>query len=105
MCLRCATLEPVVAATTPTTSRTHRPGCEAARRRHRQPGHRRAEERILHRHRCRVAQSLGYEVMLAADAHSTFSSPVIPADEIIAHHNRLLSGIVERVVPVAEIEF
>jgi nicotinamidase-related amidase len=54
---------------------------------------------------CRVAQSLGYKVTLAADAHSTFDNPVLPADKIIAHHNRLLSGIVERVVPVAEIRF
>ena len=54
---------------------------------------------------CRVAQSLGYKVTLAADAHSTFDNPVLPADKIIAHHNRLLSGIVERVVPIAEIAF
>lgn len=54
---------------------------------------------------CRVAQTLGYKVTLAADAHSTFDTPIIPADKIIAHHNRLLSGIVERVVPVAEIKF
>ena len=54
---------------------------------------------------CRVAQTLGYGVTLAADAHSTFDNPVLPADKIIAHHNRLLSGIVERVVPVAEIKF
>ena len=54
---------------------------------------------------CRVAQSLGYKVTLAADAHSTFDNPILPADKIIAHHNRLLSGIVERVVPVADIVF
>jgi hypothetical protein len=44
-------------------------------------------------------------VTLAADAHSTFDNPILPADKIIAHHNRLLSGIVERVMPVAEIAF
>ena len=54
---------------------------------------------------CRVAQTLGYKVTLAADAHSTFDTPVLPADKIIAHHNRLLAGIVERVVPVSEISF
>lgn len=54
---------------------------------------------------CRVAQTLGYKVTLAADANSTFDTPILPADKIIAHHNRLLSGIVERVVPVAEIAF
>lgn len=54
---------------------------------------------------CRVAQTLGYKVTLAADAHSTFDNPLLPADKIIAHHNRLLSGIVAAVKPVAEIAF
>ena len=54
---------------------------------------------------CRVAQTLGYKVTLAADAHSTFDTPILPADKIIAHHNGLLAGIVQRVVPVAEISF
>lgn len=54
---------------------------------------------------CRVAQSLGYAVTLASDAHSTFDNPVLKADQIIRHHNRLLSGIVERVAPTAEIAF
>jgi len=54
---------------------------------------------------CRVAQSLGYAVTLASDAHSTFDNPVLNAEKIIEHHNRLLSGIVEKVVPSAEIAF
>ena len=54
---------------------------------------------------CRVAQSLGYAVTLAADAHSTFDNPVLSAPKIIEHHNRLLAGIVEKVAPVAEISF
>ena len=54
---------------------------------------------------CRVAQSLGYAVTLAGDAHSTFDNPVLDARKIIEHHNRLLSGIVERVMPAAEIAF
>lgn len=54
---------------------------------------------------CRVAQSLGYAVTLAGDAHSTFDNPVLDADKIIAHHNRLLSGIVDSVKPTAEIAF
>jgi hypothetical protein len=41
----------------------------------------------------------------AADAHSTFDTPILSADKIVAYHNRLLSGIVERVVPVSEIAF
>jgi len=54
---------------------------------------------------CRVAQSLGYIVTLAGDAHSTMDSPVLKADQIIRHHSRVLSGIVDSVKPAAEITF
>jgi nicotinamidase-related amidase len=54
---------------------------------------------------CRVAQTLGYAVTLAGDAHSSMDNPVLSADKIIAHHNRVLSGIVDRVEPAAEIRF
>jgi nicotinamidase-related amidase len=54
---------------------------------------------------CRVAQSLGYAVTLAGDAHSTMDNPLLKADQIIRHHNRVLSGIIERVAPAAEIAF
>ena len=55
----------------------------------------------------KVAPKAGEPVIekWARDAHSTFDTPLLPADKIIAHHNRLLSGIVERVVTVAEIKF
>jgi nicotinamidase-related amidase len=39
---------------------------------------------------CRAAAALGYEVTLVSDAHTTFDSPVLPAEKIIAHHNRTL---------------
>lgn len=54
---------------------------------------------------CRVAQSLGYAVTLAGDAHSTFDNPVLKADPIIRHHNRVLSGILASVRPAAEVMF
>ncbi len=54
---------------------------------------------------CRVAQSLGYTVTLVGDAHSTMDNGVLKAEQIIRHHNRVLSGIVERVAPAAEIAF
>ncbi len=54
---------------------------------------------------CRVAQSLGYAVTLAGDAHSTMDNPVLSADQIIRHHNRVLSGIVESVRPASEVAF
>ncbi len=52
---------------------------------------------------CRVAQSLGYAVTLAADAHSTFDNPHLKAEALIAHENRVLSGILEKVAPASEI--
>lgn len=54
---------------------------------------------------CRVAQSLGYAVTLAGDAHSTMDNPLLKADQIIRHHNRVLSGIVESVRPASEVAF
>ncbi len=54
---------------------------------------------------CRVAQSLGYAVTLAGDAHSTFDNPVLGAEKIMEHHNRVLSGIVASVAPAAKIAF
>jgi nicotinamidase-related amidase len=54
---------------------------------------------------CRVAQSLGYAVTLAGDAHSTFDNPILNAPKIIEHHNRVLSGIVETVAPASSIAF
>jgi nicotinamidase-related amidase len=54
---------------------------------------------------CRVAQSLGYAVALAADAHSTFDTPILSAEKIIAHHNSVLSEIVESVAPARDIRF
>lgn len=41
---------------------------------------------------CRLAPNLGYDVTLVADAHTTTDSTVLPAAQIIAHHNRLLHG-------------
>ncbi|MFE1630612.1 cysteine hydrolase family protein [Brevibacillus reuszeri] len=39
----------------------------------------------------RRAISLGYDVTLANDCHSTFDGTVLKAEQIIAHHNALLS--------------
>jgi nicotinamidase-related amidase len=47
---------------------------------------------------CRGAKALDYRVALVADAHTTYDTPALAADLIIAHHNRLLSrGFVELV--------
>ena len=41
---------------------------------------------------CRRAASLGYQVTLVADAHSTFDRDYISAEKVIEHHNRILAG-------------
>ena len=38
---------------------------------------------------CRGAVSLDYQVTLVADAHTTYDTAVISAEQIIAHHNRI----------------
>ena len=41
---------------------------------------------------CRRAVSLGYDVTLVSDAHTTYDNDLLTAAEIIAHHNGLLDG-------------
>lgn len=41
---------------------------------------------------CRRAVSQGFDVTLVGDAHGTADSPVLTAQQIIAHHNRVLNG-------------
>ena len=41
---------------------------------------------------CRSAWQLAYDVTLASDAHSTWDGEVLPANQIIAHHNSVLGG-------------
>jgi nicotinamidase-related amidase len=54
---------------------------------------------------CRRARSLGYEVILVRDGHSTFDSPVLPAGQIIAHHNQIIGDWFGTVVESADIAF
>ncbi|NIO38559.1 isochorismatase family protein, partial [Candidatus Bathyarchaeota archaeon] len=41
---------------------------------------------------CRRAFSLGYNVILVKDAHSTWNSSLLSAQQIIDHHNHVLGG-------------
>ena len=41
---------------------------------------------------CRRATSLGYDVTLVSDAHTTHDNDLMSASQIILHHNALLSG-------------
>jgi nicotinamidase-related amidase len=44
---------------------------------------------------CRAAVAHDYRVALVSDGHTTYDTPVLNADLIIAHDNRLLGRIVE----------
>jgi nicotinamidase-related amidase len=54
---------------------------------------------------CRRAFSLGYEVVLISDAHSTWNTDVLSADQIIAHHNKTLGGTFATLQTEAETQF
>ena len=58
----------------------------------------------------RRAVSLGYDVVLVSDAHTTADSGELRFEQIVAHHNALLDGLdagghVVRVRPASSIEF
>ena len=54
---------------------------------------------------CRGAVALGYRVVLVADGHTTWDTPAVDAERIIAHHNRLLAKGFADVVPADEVTF
>jgi nicotinamidase-related amidase len=53
---------------------------------------------------CRRAVSMGYHVTLASDTHSTWDSRELTAQQIINHHNQVLSWIVSGVSTSDEIQ-
>ncbi len=54
---------------------------------------------------CRRAYSLGYDVTLVKDAHSTWDTDHLTAPQIIAHHNDVLGGWFAELKEASEIEF
>ena len=54
---------------------------------------------------CRRAYSLGYDVTLVKDAHSTWDTDLFAAPQIIAHHNDVLGGWFAKLKKAREIEF
>lgn len=53
---------------------------------------------------CRRAFSLGYSITLVSDAHSTFDNEVLKAEQIVRHHNQILSHGFAGVKTTEEIE-
>ncbi len=54
---------------------------------------------------CRRAYSLGYDVILVEDGHSTWDSDALEAPQIIAHHNNVLGSWFVELQKAAEIVF
>lgn len=54
---------------------------------------------------CRRAYSLGYDVTLVQDAHSTWDTELFTASQIIAHHNGVLGSWFVELKEAGEIEF
>lgn len=54
---------------------------------------------------CRRAYSLGYDVTLVKDAHSTWDTNHLTAPQIIAHHNEVLGGWFAELKEASEIDF
>ncbi|WP_042351252.1 cysteine hydrolase family protein [Bacillus massiliigorillae] len=54
---------------------------------------------------CRRAYSLGYDVILVADGHSTYDSIVLKASQIINHHNSVHAQWFASVVKTKDIIF
>jgi nicotinamidase-related amidase len=54
---------------------------------------------------CRRAYSLGYEITLVSDAHSTWNAGGLSAAQIIAHHNQMLGGWFVTAKPASQVEF
>jgi nicotinamidase-related amidase len=54
---------------------------------------------------CRVAAELGFQPLLAADAHSCMDTPELSASAIIAHHNATLGGPFVRLLNTDAIRF
>lgn len=54
---------------------------------------------------CRRAFSLGYQVVLLKDGHTTFDSPILSARQIIDHHNQIMADWFATVVETGAVQF
>jgi nicotinamidase-related amidase len=54
---------------------------------------------------CRRAFSMEYKSILVSDAHTTFDSEFLKAEQIIRHHNRVLGGRFVELKRTEEIDF
>ena len=43
--------------------------------------------------------------LIVSDGHTTFDSPVLPAEKIIAHHNRILRDVFAELRSASDVDF
>ena len=53
----------------------------------------------------RHAFSLGFDVTVVEDGHSTMSTPTLSAEKVVEHHNRIFGGGFATLKKASEIEF
>jgi nicotinamidase-related amidase len=53
----------------------------------------------------RAASERGFAIRLVADGHTTFATPVLSADQIVAHHNHTLEGSFAELVAAGGVRF
>lgn len=53
----------------------------------------------------RHAFSLGFDVTVVADGHSTMDSPILEAEKIVEHHNRIFKGGFASLKLASELKF
>jgi nicotinamidase-related amidase len=53
----------------------------------------------------RRAYSLGYELTVVEDAHTTYDTNILKAPQIIAHHNSIFGGRFARLEKAGEVDF
>jgi len=53
----------------------------------------------------RRAYSLGFDVIVVEDGHSTMDSPVLSAAKIVEHHNQVFGGRFARLRKAADVDF
>jgi aminoglycoside 6'-N-acetyltransferase len=54
---------------------------------------------------CRGAVALNYRVTMACDAHTTYDTEVLPAAQIVAHHNRTWGRAFATLAHAAEVDW
>jgi nicotinamidase-related amidase len=53
----------------------------------------------------RAAKERGFAIRPVADGHTTFDTPILAAEQIIAHHNHILEGSFAELVKAADVRF